>query len=262
MRTRASCTACLYSPSYCIIHGIALFLFLCLSALLFFLFSSYKLYQCYRSRKCNKDDADTPPPASLHLPTKPRVVFVLGGPGAGKGTQCEYIVGDFGFVHLSAGDLLRDEQQKGGETGEMIKKLIAEGKIVPVAVTLGLLRNAIQANMEKGNFKFLVDGFPRNADNLLGWKAAMTDFCQVEFCLFLDCPEKVMESRLLKRGETSGRADDNAESIKKRFKTYEQQTKPVIDEFAAQGKLRKVVADKSKEAVREQIKDIFLQVQW
>lgn len=76
----------------------------------------------------------------------------------GKGTQCAHIVNDFGFVHLSAGDLLRDEQKKGGEVGNMIKKLIAEGQIVPVAVTLGLLRQAMKESMEKGDFKFLIDG--------------------------------------------------------------------------------------------------------
>jgi hypothetical protein len=93
---------------------------------------------------------------------KPRVVFVLGGPGAGKGTQCAHIVSDFGFVHLSAGDLLRDEQKKGGETGNMIKKLIAEGAIVPVAVTLGLLKQAMQEHQKEGRNLFLIDGFPRN----------------------------------------------------------------------------------------------------
>lgn len=77
---------------------------------------------------------------------------------SGKGTQCAHIVNDFGFVHLSAGDLLRDEQKKGGEVGNMIKKLIAEGQIVPVAVTLGLLKQAMKESMAKGDFKFLIDG--------------------------------------------------------------------------------------------------------
>ena len=76
----------------------------------------------------------------------------------GKGTQCARIVDSFGFVHLSAGDLLRDEQKKGGETGTMIKRLIAEGAIVPVAVTLGLLKQAMQESMANGLFKFLIDG--------------------------------------------------------------------------------------------------------
>lgn len=117
-------------------------------------------------------------------------MFVLGGPGAGqerddtraatgvmrgglkslcsirslvrvcvgKGTQCSHIVADFGFVHLSAGDLLRDEQKKGGEVGTMIKKIIAEGAIVPVAVTLGLIKQAMKEHQAEGRNLFLVDG--------------------------------------------------------------------------------------------------------
>lgn len=193
---------------------------------------------------------------------KARVVFVLGGPGAGKGTQCSMITHDFGFVHLSAGDLLRDEQQKGGEVGTMIKKLIAEGAIVPVAVTLGLLKNAMQEHMKMGSFKFLIDGFPRNQDNLDGWNNTMDGFAEVEFCLVLDCPEDVMEQRLLKRGETSGRADDNAASIKKRFLTFVQSTKPVIETFEKQDKMRIVSAAKPVEEVREEVKKIFQSVQW
>jgi UMP-CMP kinase len=142
---------------------------------------------------------------------------LLGSLWAGKGTQCARIVDRFGFVHLSAGDLLRAEREKGGETGEMIDRLIREGQIVPVKVTLDLLRAAMEDNMKQGRFLFLIDGFPRNQDNLDGWNREMADFAEVDFCLNLDCPEEVMEARLLKRGETSGRTDDNAEAIKKRF---------------------------------------------
>merc|ERR1740124_1388480 len=100
------------------------------------------------------------PPAS-----KPVVVFVLGGPGAGKGTQCSKIVEEYKYTHLSAGDLLRAERASGSEQGQMIDEYIKEGKIVPVEVTIRLLVAAIQA---QGGNRFLVDGFPRNANNLAG----------------------------------------------------------------------------------------------
>jgi UMP-CMP kinase len=103
---------------------------------------------------------------------KPRVVFVLGGPGAGKGTQCAHIVTDFGFVHLSAGDLLRDEQKKGGKTGEMIKKIIADGAIVPVAVTLGLLKDAMTEHQAAGRNRFLIDGSATALQQLVATVAA------------------------------------------------------------------------------------------
>ena len=92
-------------------------------------------------------------------PSAVSVVFVLGGPGAGKGTQCANLVRDYGFQHLSAGDLLRAEQARpGSEFGELIKGYIKDGKIVPMEVTVALLENAMRDGIEKGNTKFLIDG--------------------------------------------------------------------------------------------------------
>lgn len=164
-----------------------------------------------------------------------KILFVLGGPGAGKGTQCAKLVEKFGFVHLSAGDLLRAERQSGSANGELIDRMIKEGQIVPVKITLGLLQ---QAMVQSGRNLFLVDGFPRNFDNLQGWQEEMAeDEFQVQGVLFYDCPESVMEERLLERGKTSGRTDDNAEAIRKRFRTYIESTMPVIDYYAKQSKV-------------------------
>lgn len=86
--------------------------------------------------------------------SKPQVVFVLGAPGAGKGTQCQRIVDAFGYVHLSAGDLLREERQRpGSEFGELIEDCIRNGKIVPVEVTCSLLENAINKCRKVGNHR-------------------------------------------------------------------------------------------------------------
>lgn len=91
-------------------------------------------------------------------PEKTAVIYVLGGPGAGKGTQCANLVRDYGFTHLSAGDLLRAEQNReGSEFGQMISDYIREGKIVPMEVTVQLLENAIQG-VNGGNGRFLIDG--------------------------------------------------------------------------------------------------------
>lgn len=154
--------------------------------------------------------------SSLAARPKPQIIFVLGGPGAGKGTQCAKIVHDYGFVHLSAGDLLREERTSGGETGQLIENYIKEGKIVPVQITVDLLRRAMSLHCLKGSNNFLIDGFPRNEDNLKGWQNEMKEEVDVKFVLFFDCPESVMEGRLLERGKTSGRTDDNADSIRKR----------------------------------------------
>ena len=103
--------------------------------------------------------------------SKPNILFVLGGPGAGKGTQCAKIVENFGYVHLSAGDLLREERKApGSQFGELIEHHITNGTIVPVEITCSLLERAMNKS-EKNDF--LIDGFPRNEDNLSGWNRVM-----------------------------------------------------------------------------------------
>lgn len=168
------------------------------------------------------------PNQSAAADDKPVVVFVLGGPGAGKGTQCAKIVDEYGYSHLSAGDLLRAERKSGSDKGAMIDEYIREGKIVPVEVTIRLLMDAIAAD---GGKRFLIDGFPRNADNLAGWHRVVGDSLQTAGVLLYDCPEEVMEARLLERGKTSGRADDNIESIRKRFATFVSESMPVLQYF-------------------------------
>ena len=98
--------------------------------------------------------------STLWTPENAAVVFVLGGPGVGKGTQCALLVKDYGFKHLSAGDLLRAEQNRpGSELAELIKKHIKDGVIVPMEITVQLLENAMRDTMDKEDkHKFLIDG--------------------------------------------------------------------------------------------------------
>jgi len=189
-------------------------------------------------------------------PDSALVIFVLGGPGAGKGTQCANLVRDYGFKHLSAGDLLREEQdRKGSQFGEMIKDYIREGKIVPMEVTIQLLENAMTATIkDNGNRKFLIDGFPRKMDQAVKFEEAVVPS---KFTLFFDVPENVMQERLLKRGETSGRSDDNIESIKKRFRTFVDTSMPVVQNFEKEGKVVKVMATESPEKVYEKVRESF-----
>ncbi|CAM6120432.1 unnamed protein product [Calypogeia fissa] len=155
------------------------------------------------------------------------IVFVLGGPGCGKGTQCQRIVQDFGFLHLSAGDLLRAEVKKGTDVGQNCEKLMKEGKLVPLEVTLTLLQNAMNSS---GKNRFLIDGFPRAVDQA---KAFENKVGMPDKVLFLECPQKVMEERLMKRGETSGRVDDTPATILKRFETFERESMPVAAHYEA-----------------------------
>ena len=183
----------------------------------------------------------------LAAPTAlPGVVFVLGGPGAGKGTQSALIVEKYGYTHLSAGDLLRAERKSGSAQGQMIDEYIKEGKIVPVEVTVKLLLDAIQAD---GGSRFLVDGFPRNTNNLSGWQQVAGTSLQVGGVLFYDCPEEMMEARLLERGKTSGRTDDNIESIRKRFRTYQNETTPIVAYYEHQQLVHKIDGAREVEEV-------------
>ncbi|KAI8928546.1 adenylate kinase-domain-containing protein [Entophlyctis helioformis] len=183
------------------------------------------------------------------------VVFVLGGPGAGKGTQCAKLVNEFGFVHLSAGDLLREERSREGSPfGELINTYIKEGKIVPMEVTIALLHAAMK---QSGAKRFLVDGFPRQMDQALKFEELI---CESKFVLYFECPEEEMLRRLLKRGETSGRVDDNIESIRKRFQTFRDTSYPVIEHYAKLGKVKQVSCLKPIDKVYGETRDIFVQL--
>ncbi|KAI1107849.1 uridylate kinase [Jackrogersella minutella] len=171
------------------------------------------------------------------------VIFVLGGPGAGKGTQCERLVSQYGFAHLSAGDLLRAEQNRpNSEFGELIRTHIRNGTIVPMEVTIALLEASMRGVLGgagSGKGRFLIDGFPRKLDQAHKFEEAVVP---ARFVLFFDCPEAEMEKRLLERGKTSGREDDNADSIRKRFRTFLDTSMPVVDYFEAQHRVVKVDA--------------------
>lgn len=181
------------------------------------------------------------------------VIFVLGGPGSGKGTQCANIVENFGYTHLSAGDLLRAEIKSGSDNGTMIQNMIKEGKIVPAEVTIRLLQKAIQ---ESGHEKFLIDGFPRNEENRASFESITG--IMPEIVLFFDCSEEEMEKRLLNRNQ--GREDDNIETIRKRFNVYMESSLPVIQYYDTLGKVRRIDAAKPVDAVFEDVKVIFEKV--
>ncbi|KAH6619185.1 adenylate kinase-domain-containing protein [Chaetomium sp. MPI-SDFR-AT-0129] len=195
-------------------------------------------------------------------PSEVTVLFVLGGPGAGKGTQCARLVNDYHFKHLSAGDLLRAEQNRpGSQYGQLIKDYIKDGLIVPMEVTVALLENAMRDTITEtkgATNKFLIDGFPRKMDQALKFEEIV---CPAKLVLFYDCPEAEMERRLLERGKTSGRADDNAESIRKRFRTFVETSMPVVDHYEKENRVVKVDAtatpDKVYATTQEKLKNVL-----
>lgn len=198
-----------------------------------------------------------PPLASTNTspafdPQEVLVMYILGGPGSGKGTQSANLVRDYGFVHLSAGDLLREEQNtEDSKYGQLIKDYIKDGLIVPMEITVKLLENAMRSKMESnGTGKFLIDGFPRKMDQAIFFEESV---CPSKCTLFLDCPEEVMRERLLDRGKTSGRSDDNEESIIKRFKTFVETSMPVVDHFDEEDRVIKVSATGTVDEVYQDV---------
>lgn len=163
-------------------------------------------------------------------------LFSLDFVGAGKGTQCEALQENYPCVHLSAGQLLREEATKKdtSEHASLIEECLVAGKIVPVEISLTLLRNAMK-EAEGHSLLFLIDGFPRNFDNLEGWTRVMAankedeNTSAVWGVLSYNCPLTVLEKRVMERSKDSGRSDDNLESLRRRFKTFQAETVPVID---------------------------------
>lgn len=119
----------------------------------------------------------------------PNVVFILGGPGAGKGTMCELAKDQLGWTHLSTGDLLRDERKRGGPTAATIEKFITAGQLVPNEITVKLLKDAMENVMRiEGKLNFLLDGFPRSLNNMEGWYEIYGKDCVLPRMLYFECP--------------------------------------------------------------------------
>ena len=127
---------------------------------------------------------------------------------------------------------------------------------MPVAITVNLIKAAMK-EAGWGTKEFLIDGFPRNEDNQTGWEEVMKDEVDVKRVLFFEVSEDTLRERLLKRGETSGRVDDNLESIIKRFKTFVEQTMPIVEMYEKQGKVFRINGAQTVEAVFADVEKAF-----
>uniref|UniRef100_A0A2D4Q353 Adenylate kinase isoenzyme 1 n=1 Tax=Micrurus surinamensis TaxID=129470 RepID=A0A2D4Q353_MICSU len=178
-----------------------------------------------------------------------KIVFVVGGPGSGKGTQCEKIVQKYGYTHLSTGDLLREEVSSGSDRGKKLSAIMEKGELVPLDTVLDMLRDAMlaKADQSKG---YLIDGYPREVNQGVEFEKKIA---APTLLLYVDAGKDTMVKRLLKRGETSGRVDDNEETIKKRLETYYKATEPVIAYYEKKGIVRKVNAEGAVDEVFKQV---------
>ena len=183
---------------------------------------------------------------------KPRIVFVIGGPGCGKGTQCKRIVQNFKYVSFSTGDLLRQYVKDKKDGYEDIDNQMKEGKLISSATLMKVLKEYVMSSTNK---KILVDGYPRNQENIDEWEKQMKDLVEVKGALYIEVSNEEMTKRLLGRNE--GRADDNEETIKKRLTTFERQTKPIVSYFEKKGNLIKIDGMKTVDEISKDIADKF-----
>ncbi len=163
-------------------------------------------------------------------------LVLFGPPGAGKGTQSQNLIEKYSLIHLSTGDILRNEISNGTELGLEAKKLMDQGVLVPDEVVIGMISNKLDANKDANGFIF--DGFPRTVaqaaalDDLLASKNEA-----ISGMIALEVDKEELEKRLLLRGKDSGRPDDqNPEIIKKRVEEYNNKTAPVANYYKEQNK--------------------------
>jgi adenylate kinase len=174
-------------------------------------------------------------------------LILFGPPGSGKGTQSINITETYQLEHVSTGDLLRDEVSRQTPLGIEAKKYMDQGLLVPDEVVIGMISSKIDEKADARGFIF--DGFPRTKaqaealDKLMEFKNT-----EIHLVLSLEVPEKELITRLVGRGVTSGRSDDNEEVIAKRIKEYHNKTAPVADYYHSHNKLERVKGDGSIEA--------------
>ena len=182
----------------------------------------------------------------------PNVVFVVGGPGSGKGTMCELAEMQLGWIHLSAGDLLRTELDSKGPQAAHIEKIIKAGDLVPNEIVVTLIKNAMETlTRTTGKRNFLIDGFPRSLNNLEGWYDAFGRTATLPTMLYFECPFDVLEKRILGRAKFSGRSDDNVESMKLRFDTFKAETLPTVELFKTKDKCVDIDTSQDRQSVYE-----------
>jgi adenylate kinase len=163
-------------------------------------------------------------------------IILFGPPGSGKGTQAESLIEKYQILHISTGDLFRYEMGNNTPLGLKAKEYMAKGELVPDEVTIGMLKNKVNSNPDARGIIF--DGFPRT----IAQAEALDSFLKekethISVLVALDVPDEELVARLLNRGKSSGRADDNDEQIiRNRIQVYKSETAPVFDYYAASGK--------------------------
>lgn len=181
--------------------------------------------------------------------TQTKVIAIVGGPGCGKGTQCKRIVSSHKFVHISTGDLLREKKK----TSPEFAKEMDSGKLVSSDIVVNLVKEAFAKDK---NATYLLDGFPRNQENLEAWKQILGNSAKIEFMLFLQTSDEVMIQRMQKRAieSESKRADDTDDAVQKnRIGVFKTETIPIVEMFKNDKKCHVINGDMDMDHVTSEI---------
>lgn len=173
------------------------------------------------------------------------IFWVLGGPGSGKGTQCQNVAAKIQLTHLSTGDLLRLEVLSGSKRGAQIYRIMELGELVPTAVVLDLLAEAMVESLYGGKtMGFLIDAYPMNLEQAAAFESYILPSRRI---VYLSLEQDVMIDRLMNRGNF----DDRKEAIEKRCKNFQEQTRPVLEKYA--DKVIKIDANRPADVITEDI---------
>ena len=166
-------------------------------------------------------------------------IILFGPPGAGKGTQSQFLREKYHLTYISTGEILREEIAAESELGLQVKEIIGKGGLVSDEIVAQIIEKKLSENRESAGFLF--DGYPRTVRQAEILEELLARYeMPLSGVLSLEVPENLLIERMLERGKTSGRADDNLDSIKHRFEEYNEKTHPVTDFYEAKGNLHPV----------------------
>ena len=167
-------------------------------------------------------------------------IVIFGAPGSGKGTNSAILVDTFKLDHISTGDVLRGEIKNGTELGKIALSYIDHGNLIPDELMIDIL--ASKYDSFKDSKGVIFDGFPRTIAQANALKKMLEERGEkISTMINLEVDESLLMDRLLRRATLEGRADDNEETIKKRFEVYHNQTAPLIEWFKAEGVYKGIV---------------------
>ncbi|XP_045848026.1 adenylate kinase isoenzyme 1-like [Meles meles] len=183
-----------------------------------------------------------PPPDILKSPL---IIFVMGGPGCGKGTQCKNMATKYGFCHVGLGQLLRQEAQRSTRRGRKIQDIMLQGLLVPTGVILDMISRAMLSRPESRGF--LINGFPRELRQAKEFERMVGRGPDV--VIVFDCSMETMVRRVLRRGHLEHRADDREPAIRQRLETYYALCEPVLTFYQQKSLLCNILAEAAPENI-------------